>query len=263
MDIILDKDAPIGVMDSGVGGISVLREMVQLLPHEDFVFYGDSANAPYGSRSTEEIYQLTENVVQKLIKRRVKAVVIACNTASSAAGKRLREEYPRLPIVAIEPALKPAVIACGGGRVVVLATEATLREQKFASLLGKWQDKANIIKLPLPGLPEFVERGELDSPRLREFLQSFFVTLGDRPIDGVVLGCTHYPFVKKVIKEMLGPDVKVFDGAPGTARQLRRQLYRCNLLKDKDTQGKVYWLNSSLDPQMLELSKKLFTIEIE
>lgn len=262
MEIRLDCDAPIGVMDSGMGGISVLREMAGLLPHENFVFYGDSANAPYGSRSTEEIYQLTEQVVQKLLKRGVKAVVIACNTASSAAGARLRAEYPELPIVAIEPALKPAVIACPGGRVVVLATEATLRERKFAGLLTEWQGKAEIIKLPLPGLPEFVERGELDSPQLREFLQGYFAQLADRPVDGVVLGCTHYPFVRKVIAELLGPQVKVFDGAAGTARQLRRRLYSSRLLTASQQPGSVQWLNSSPEPEMIELSKKLFAIKI-
>ncbi len=262
MEIRLDCDGPIGVMDSGMGGISVLRELAGLLPHENFVFYGDSANAPYGSRSTEEIYQLTEQVVQKLLKRGVKAVVIACNTASSAAGARLRAEYPELPIVAIEPALKPAVIACPGGRVVVLATEATLRERKFAGLLEEWKEKAEIIKLPLPGLPEFVERGELDSPQLRKFLQGFFVQLADRPVDGVVLGCTHYPFVRKVIAELLGPQVKVFDGAAGTARQLRRRLYSRRLLTANQQPGSIQWLNSSPEPEMIELSKKLFTITI-
>ena len=262
MEIRLDCDGPIGVMDSGMGGISVLRELAGLLPHENFVFYGDSANAPYGSRSTEEIYQLTEQVVQKLLKRGVKAVVIACNTASSAAGARLRAEYPELPIVAIEPALKPAVIACPGGRVVVLATEATLRERKFAGLLEEWKEKAEIIKLPLPGLPEFVERGELDSPQLRKFLQGFFLQLADRPVDGVVLGCTHYPFVRKVIAELLGPQVKVFDGAAGTARQLRRRLYSRRLLTANQQPGSIQWLNSSPEPEMIELSKKLFTITI-
>ena len=262
MEIRLDCDGPIGVMDSGMGGISVLRELAGLLPHENFVFYGDSANAPYGSRSTEETYQLTEQVVQKLLKRGGKAVVIACNTASSAAGARLRAEYPELPIVAIEPALKPAVIACPGGRVVVLATEATLRERKFAGLLEEWKEKAEIIKLPLPGLPEFVERGELDSPQLRKFLQGFFVQLADRPVDGVVLGCTHYPFVRKVIAELLGPQVKVFDGAAGTARQLRRRLYSRRLLTANQQPGSIQWLNSSPEPEMIELSKKLFTITI-
>lgn len=263
MEIKLQKNAPIGVMDSGMGGISVLREIVAIMPQESFIFYGDSANAPYGSRSTEEIFQLTSHVVERLIERQVKAVVIACNTASSAAGRSLREEYPQLPIIAIEPALKPAVINCPGGRVVVLATEATLREQKFAGLMEAWKDKAEIIKLPLPGLPEFVERGELDSPALREFLQGFFATLGDKPVDGVVLGCTHYPFVRKVIKELLGPQVRVFDGAAGTARQLRRRLYSRNLLTDHVGQGEIEWVNSSADPRMLELSKQLFGIKID
>lgn len=263
MEIRLDCDAPIGVMDSGMGGISVLRELAGLLPMENFVFYGDSAHAPYGSRSNEEIYRLTEQVVQRLLEKGVKAVVIACNTASSVAGARLRAEYPELPIVAIEPALKPAVINCPGGRVVVLATEATLREKKFARLLAEWQAKAEIIKLPLPGLPEFVERGELDSPRLRQFLQGYFDRLGDRTVDGVVLGCTHYPFVRRVIAELLGPQVKVFDGAAGTARQLRRRLYGRRLLTARQQPGSIQWLNSSPEPEMLELSQKLFNLPRE
>ena len=262
MEIELNCDAPIGVMDSGMGGISVLRELVRLLPNENFIFYGDSAHAPYGSRSTDEIYNMTENVIHRLLEEGVKAVVIACNTASSVAGAKLREEYPELPIVAIEPALKPAVIGCPGGRVVVLATEATLREKKFAGLLEEWKAKAEIVKLPLPGLPEFVERGELDSPRLREFLQGYFLSLGDRPVDGVVLGCTHYPFVRRVIAELLGPQVKVFDGAAGTARQLRRRLYSRQLLSGRQQPGSIRWLNSSPEPEMIELSQKLFAIEI-
>lgn len=262
MKIKLEKNAPIGVMDSGMGGISVLRELVKLMPQENFVFYGDSANAPYGSRSTGEIYELTENVVHRLLEQNVKAVVIACNTASSAAGAKLRAEYPELPIVAIEPALKPAVIACPNGRVAVLATEATLREKKFAKLLDEWKSKAEIIKLPLPGLPEFVERGELDSPELRNFLGGYFATIADKSVDGVVLGCTHYPFVRKVIKEMLG-NPKVFDGSAGTARQLRRRLYKRSLLTDRESQGEIKWLNSSSDEKMLELSRKLFHISID
>ena len=244
MEIRLDCDGPIGVMDSGMGGISVLRELAGLLPHENFVFYGDSANAPYGSRSTEEIYQMTENVVQKLLKRGVKAVVIACNTASSAAGARLRAEYPELPIVAIEPALKPAVIACPGGRVVVLATEATLRERKFARLLTEWQGKAEIIKLPLPGLPEFVERGELDSPQLREFLQGFFVQLADRPVDGVVLGCTHYFFLREAIGRFFAPGTPVLDANRRAADALRRTLEENGMAADETRKGETVFMTT-------------------
>lgn len=257
------RENPIGIMDSGMGGISVLREITRLLPHEDYIFYGDSKNAPYGSRTTEEIYELTAHVVEDMLDRGVKAVVIACNTASSAAGKRLREKYPQLPIIAIEPALKPAVINCPGGRVLVLATEATLRETKFATLMEAWKDRAEIIKMPLPGLPEFVERGELDSPELRKFLMGHFNKLEGKRVDGVVLGCTHYPFVRRVISELFNNEVKIFDGAAGTARQLRRRLYARNLLNPSSEPGHITWLNSSDDPGMLELSKKLYDIRLD
>lgn len=257
------RENPIGIMDSGMGGISVLREITRLLPHEDYIFYGDSKNAPYGSRTTEEIYELTAHVVEDMLDRGVKAVVIACNTASSAAGKRLREKYPQLPIIAIEPALKPAVINCPGGRVLVLATEATLRETKFATLMEAWKDRAEIIKMPLPGLPEFVERGELDSPELRKFLMGHFNKLEGKRVDGVVLGCTHYPFVRRVISELFNNEVKIFDGAAGTARQLRRRLYARNLLNPSSEPGHIIWLNSSDDPGMLELSKKLYDIRLD
>ena len=142
--------------------------------------------------------------------------------------------------------------------MLVLATEATLREKKFARLMEEWKDRAEIVKLPLPGLPEFVERGELDSPALRAFLQKYFDTVNDPPADAVVLGCTHYPFVKKVITQLLGPQVKAFDGAEGTARQLRRRLHRRGWLSHKSEPGSILWLNSSPDEKMIELSKKLF-----
>ena len=261
-NISTNAHAPIGIMDSGMGGISVLREITKLMPQENCIFFGDSKNAPYGSRSTEEIFRLTAKVVDELLERQVKAIVIACNTASSAAGKRLREEYPQLPIIAIEPALKPAVINCPGGRVLVLATEATLREKKFANLMDTWKDRAEIIKMPLPGLPEFVERGELDSPGLRKFLLEHFRVLGDRKPDGIVLGCTHYPFVRRVISELFNNDVKIFDGAAGTARQLRRRLHSRQLINPSLEKGKITWLNSSSDSGMLELSKKLYEIEL-
>ena len=257
----LKADSPIGIMDSGMGGISVLREIVKVMPQEKYIFFGDSAHAPYGSRSTEEIYQLTENVVQQLLDQKVKAIVVACNTASSAAGAKLRQEYPQLPIIAIEPALKPAVLTCSGGRIAVLATEATLREKKFACLMEDWQNRAEILKLPLPGLADFVERGELHTPALKSFLQSHLEKLGNKKIDAVVLGCTHYPFVQRALQELLGEDTKFFDGATGTARQLRRRLYSLQLL-NHNSQGEIIWQNSSSDPAMIELSKKLFQIEL-
>ena len=147
--------------------------------------------------------------------------------------------------------------------MLVLATEATLREQKFATLMETWKDRAEIIKMPLPGLPEFVERGELDSPELREFLMGYFSKLGGKKIDGVVLGCTHYPFVRKVISELFDNKVKIFDGAAGTARQLRRRLYSRNMINTSMKSGTITWLNSSDDPKMIELSKRLYNLKLD
>ncbi len=256
----MNVDQPIGVFDSGLGGISVLREIVALLPTEDYIFYGDSANAPYGVRPTEEIRSLTVAVFDKLIEQGVKAIVIACNTASSAAGDFLRRKYPELPIIAIEPALKPAVLSSPGGRIAVMATEATLREKKFSRLMDSYVGQAVIHKLPCPGLPEFVERGELESDRLRQFLQERFASLGEEPLDGIVLGCTHYPFVKNMIQEVAGPGVKLFDGAAGTARQLKRRLKSRGLLRDSQEPGTILWQNSAPDEHFIELSKKLFRL---
>ena len=257
----MDREQPIGVFDSGLGGISVLREIVKLMPEEDYLYYGDSANAPYGSRTTEEICELSEAAVQKLIERGVKAIVIACNTASSAAGEMLRAKYAELPIICIEPALKPAVLKNEGGAVIVLATETTLREEKFHRLMLSYQDKAEIIKLPLPGLPEFVERGELRSTALKKFLEEKFSVLGDKKIGGAVLGCTHYPFVRRMISEVLGADVRIFDGAVGTARQLRRRLYSRGLLQ-AGRKGRITWLNSAKEQSFIDRSKMLFSLEI-
>lgn len=253
----LQPDSPIGIMDSGLGGISVLKEIRKLLPQEKCIFYGDSANAPYGDKTLEEIRLLTSNVVKKLLEQKVKAVVIACNTASSAAGAILRKKYPWLPIIAIEPALKPAVLHKKGSRVLVLATSTTLREQKFKRLMHSYEEQAEIISMPLPGLPEFVERGELDSPRLRTFLEEHFAALGDKRVDSAVLGCTHYPFVRPVIQELLGEQVAIFDGAEGTARQLKRQLDMRGLLNNDGRCYPITWENSSSSPKMLDLAKML------
>ena len=256
----MDQNQPIGVFDSGLGGISVLREIVALLPNEDYIYYGDSLHAPYGTRSTEEIERLTTVVFEKLLAQHVKAIVIACNTASSAAGEDLRRKYPGLPIIAIEPALKPAVLRNPGGTIAVMATEATLREKKFARLMQSYANQARIFKLPCPGLPEFVERGELHSERLKAFLQKNFSSLGVKYFDGVVLGCTHYPFVRPMIQEVVGVKTKIFDGAPGTARQLKRQLKVRGLLRAGVIHGNISWQNSDPDPRFIELSKQLFLL---
>ena len=254
----MDKQQPIGIFDSGLGGISVFRSVAALLPQEDYIYFGDSANAPYGVRPVEEIRALTVRALESLINRGVKAIVIACNTASSAAGNAIREIYPQLPIIAIEPALKPAVLSCPKGNVLVMATTATLQEAKFQRLMESYRNQADIMKCPCPGLMEFVERGELDSPELEHFLQERFREFAGRRIDAIVLGCTHYPLLQPMIQKVAGPQVKIFDGAPGTARQLQRRLRAAGLLKPAGARGSITWLTSSPDAKLLERSRQLF-----
>lgn len=254
----MDKmQQPIGVFDSGVGGISVLRELVALMPNENYIFFGDSKNAPYGIRSLEEVQRLTIADADYLVEQGAKALVVACNTATSAAIKILREKYAGMPVIGIEPALKPAVLSRKKPRVLVLATPMTLREKKFYELMLQYEKEAEILSLPCPGLVEFVERGELEGPGLETFLRELFLRYREKQVDSVVLGCTHYPFVKKTIQKVLGGTVSVFDGGEGTARETRRRLSQANLVNPSDFPGSVMIQNSLGSPEILALSRKL------
>lgn len=249
---------PIGVFDSGVGGISVLRELVALMPNENFIFYGDSKNAPYGTKTLEEVRKLTLADAEYLRSRNVKALVVACNTATSAAIHILREKYQKeIPVIGIEPALKPAVSVKENPRVLVMATPMTLRETKFHNLMQKFQDQAEIISLPCPGLVEFVERGELSGEALERFLKNLFAPYQERKVDAVVLGCTHYPLVRKTIQKVLGSGVAVFDGGAGTARETLHKLKEYSLVSDAVTPGTVQFYNSTEDQAMIRLSRYL------
>lgn len=253
-----EMQRPIGVFDSGVGGISVLRELVALMPKENFIFYGDSKNAPYGTKTLEEVRQLTLADADFLMGQKVKALVVACNTATSAAIHILREKYQKeMPVIGIEPALKPAVSVRENPRVLVMATPMTLREEKFHNLMQKFQNKAEIIPLPCPGLVEFVERGELCGTALEQYLNNLFEPYRTKQIDAVVLGCTHYPLVRKTIHGVLGSGVAVFDGGAGTARETLHQLKVYGLLTNADTPGTVQFYNSTGDEKMIQLSKYL------
>jgi glutamate racemase len=254
----METGQSIGVFDSGLGGISVLREIVALLPQEDYIYYGDSGNAPYGVRPAAEIHALTMKGLEILISQGIKALVIACNTATSIAGEDIRRRYPRLPVIAIEPALKPAVLSCKNGTILVMATNATLKEDKFRCLMESYAGQAEIIKCPCPGLVEFIERGELDSPAVEEFLRNRFAEFSGKNITGIVLGCTHYPFVRSMIQKVTGSKVRIFDGGAGTARQLARRLKTASLLKSSEESGSIKWLNSSPNPEIINMSRHLF-----
>ena len=251
---------PIGVLDSGLGGISVLGELVKLMPGEDFIYYGDSANAPYGTRTPEEVIDLTKKDVEFLLERGAKAIVVACNTATSVAIKELRAAYEEvLPVIGIEPALKPAVKAKEHSKVVVMATPMTLSQTKFNSMMHIYEDDANIIKMPCPGLVEYIESGVLDGPVLDAYLEKQFAPYDKAELDAVVLGCTHYPLIREVIQKHL-PGVFVYDGGFGTAKQTKRRLEERGLLSDRESGGKVEIFNSRNTEEILELSRRLLNM---
>ena len=250
-----EKNAPIGVFDSGVGGISVLRHLVRELPEEEFLYFGDSANAPYGTRPAEEIRDLTFRAAHHLLDRGCKALVLACNTATSVAAKELRLALPDTVIIGIEPALKPAALRFPGGTVGVIATPATLRDgSKFTRLLAKYEDDCTVIRLPAPGLVELVEQGKADSPETEALLRPLLEPWKGK-LDGLVLGCTHYPFAQPVIEKLL-PGTEFFDGGAGTARHTRRRLAEAGLLREAGT-GRVIFENSCGSAEMLALCREL------
>ena len=240
----------IAVFDSGVGGISVLRELVKLMPGENYLYFGDSANAPYGKKSTEEVRLLTLKNAQMLFARKIKALVVACNTATAAAIDLLRETFPNQIILGIEPALKPAVRQFPTGTIGIMATQVTLREEKLSRLLAQFPD-TRVEKIAAPGLVELIEQGKANAPETEDLLRKILSPYKGK-LDGLVLGCTHYPFVKQAISRILGDGTILFDGGEGTARQARRCLEERGLLNDG--QGSVIMENSLGTPALLQLS---------
>ncbi len=246
----------IAVFDSGVGGLSVLHHLKRLLPGERFLYYGDSANAPYGSRSREQIRALTLQATGQLVDRGVKALVVACNTATAAAITELRKQYPELIVVGIEPALKPAIERFPGGTIGVMATEATLQLEKFSRLMTFLCHGVQLIKLPAPGLVELIEAGKADSPETERLLTPILAPWAEK-LDALVLGCTHYPFAAQVIHRLL-PHTVLLDGGEGTARQTLRLLEAKGLLENGE--GEICIENSLAGPEILELSNRLLEI---
>lgn len=240
----LQKRRPIAVFDSGVGGISVLRELIRIMPDEDYIYYGDSKNAPYGIRSREEVRAFTLARAKSLFDQGCKGLVVACNTATSAAVRTLREMYPYIPIVGIEPAVKPAALNGENPRVLVMATPMTIGEEKLKNLIGQYEDKATIIPLPCPGLMDFIERGDLNGEDLHRYLMDLLYAYRGGQVDAAVLGCTHYPFVRAQIQRVLGENVRIFDGGEGTAREMRRRLAESGLLREDVRRGTVVFENS-------------------
>jgi glutamate racemase len=252
---VAKKTDPIAVFDSGVGGISVLRELVSQMPQENFLYYGDSANAPYGTRPTQQVRELCTKVVEHLLTLDIKALVIACNTATAAAIDHLRAAYPDLIIVGIEPALKLAAARHPGGTVGVIATPVTLREEKFRQLEARCSQNCKVISIPAPGLADLVEEGRANSPESEALLRCLLAPYRDQ-LDALVLGCTHYPFAAATIASILSPSTELVDGGEGTARETKHRLELAGLLSDGP--GQIRILSSADDPKMIARSWDLF-----
>lgn len=232
----MQTSAPIGVFDSGQGGVSVLREIRGRLAHEDLVYVADSAHVPYGGHDAAFILERSLGLSQHLVNGGCKAVVVACNTATAAAMPTLRERMP-VPVIGIEPAVKPAAAATRSAVVGVLATIGTLRSARFAALLERFGDGIDVITEPCPGLVEQVEQGDFDGPETRTLIRRHLTPLLAAGADVVILGCTHYPFLRTLIESEAGPDVTVIDTGAAVARELERRLSALGLLTDTPTPG--------------------------
>jgi len=249
---------PIGVYDSGVGGLSVLREVQARLPHENLIYFGDQANCPYGSRSKEELQQLADGVIRFLQEKQIKLLVIACNTASAAALKEMRLRYPDLPIVGMEPAVKPAASQTQSGKVGVLATPSTFSGELYASVIERFAQDVEIFESTCPGLVAQIEKGALDSPETIAILQEAIEPMILQGADTLVMGCTHYPFVIPQISRIAGPNVAVIDPAPAVARQVERMLEAKDLCNTSKSKGKTMYFTSG-DPLAFEATfERLF-----
>lgn len=256
------ENRPIGFFDSGVGGISVLKQAVKILPRENFIYFGDSLRAPYGIRSSDEVERLTFDAVHFLLEKGIKALVIACNTATSVSIEDLRREYGNsMPVVGIEPALKPAVKYRKSGKVIIMATPVTLSENKFGSLMKRYDLHNNVETMPCPGLVELIESGITRGEKVEMYLKEKFLPFKNVKIAAVVLGCTHYPFIKNTLNKVLcdmNKDASIIDGSVGTVNQLKRQLLKYNIMSNSiDKTGRVEMFNSLNTDRMIDLSYKL------
>lgn len=248
----MNKNEAIGIFDSGIGGVTVLREILKALPNEDYIYYSDSKNNPYGDKSDKQINELCENIVNLFIKRKCKAIVIACNTASAKSVQYLREKYTNMPFIAIEPAYKMVYDYAYNESTLVMATKGTIESEKF-NLLYHTYDNHRTILLPCIGLADIIEEGNED--KIKTYLQEQLKPYKGK-VKNVVLGCTHYPLIQEEIQDVLG-QVTFFNGAPYLANHLKKILEEKDLINNQDKEGTIQFIDSSNDEQK---KKRFFEI---
>lgn len=254
--------APIGVMDSGVGGLSVLREIHRQLPHESLLYAADSAHLPYGNKTTQFVRQRVNHITESLVEMGAKALVVACNTATAAAVESLRERFD-MPVIGMEPGVKPAVLSSKRGVVGILATEGMVQSNRMRDLVTRFAKEVEVVIQPCPGLVEQVERHALHTPETSRLLQDYLAPILERDADTLVLGCTHYPFLQPLIEKLVGPTVAVINTGAAVARQLKHRLDDVNLLNPAITSGSVQFFSSRNDTAQQEIFTKLWGVPVE
>jgi glutamate racemase len=253
---------PIGVFDSGVGGLSVLREIRRELPHENLLYVADSGHAPYGDKSTQLIEARAIAIVEFLVSVHAKAIVVACNTATGAAVKTLRARFS-IPIIAMEPAVKPAAAHTKTGVIGVLATSGTIASDNFAKLYTRFGADVKILMQACPGLVEQVEAGDLSGDKTRALIAQYVLPLLAQKADTIVLGCTHYPFLVPLIQEITGPTVAIIDPAAAIARELRRRLASIKQLSPEARAGTERFWTSAASDKTKQVISQLWQADID
>ncbi len=251
------RDQPIGVFDSGVGGLSILRAIREQMPEEAILYFGDQGHIPYGPRPLQQVRDFSESITRFLLEKDAKLIVVACNAASAAALTNLRQTFPDMDFVGMEPAVKPAAEHTQTGVVGVLATPATFQGALFASVVERFAGGVELLKDTCPGLVQQIEAGDLDGPVTRRILEKALRPMLIRNIDTVVLGCTHYPFVIGLIQDIVGAKVRVIDPAPAVARQVRRLLDGSGLRNAAGGRGQMQFFTSSGAGSMQSLLPRL------
>ncbi len=235
---------PIGVFDSGIGGLSVANASYSLLPQESIYYYADTGRVPYGPRSKAEILQFSREITQLLLDQGCKMIVVACNTATAAALQQLRKEWPKVPFVGMEPAVKPAAQATRTGKVGVMATLSTIQSERYAQLMHRYAAEVEVLENPCVGRVPLIEQGLLADNQTKQLLQTIVQPMLHQQVDTLVLGCTHYPFILPLLEELVGPSCKLIDPAPAVARQVARRLDEHQLAAAATNQSHYHFYSS-------------------
>jgi len=251
----------VGIFDSGIGGLSVLREIRSMLPFQPLIYIADQAHVPYGKRSLEQIKTYSFAITRFLINQGARLIVVACNTASAVALKDLREAHPHLPFVGMEPAVKPGVEKTATKVVGVLATPATFQGKLYHTLVERFAGDVTLLKDTCPGLVEAIEHGDWNSPQTKTILKRALLPMLEKQADTIILGCTHFPFAIPAIREIVGPDIRIIDPAPAIARRVTYLLSQDNTIVQGSAQPSIHFCTSGDPDRLKNILYKLLQVD--